>query len=343
MRRLANPFVALGVGVMMCLGGALLFFTAPRASANDSPESLLAQSRTAAATHDFSGVVHVRWLTPRGVQTSNVPVSSDQGRVQVGLGSQMVVGEGLDRWAGPEGAATLWHDAGPSQLPDPSAKWELSTVSGPRIVNRPTTVVVARDHDGHTRARLYLDQATGLLLRREILDSRGRDVHDVKFVALSPVAPKVAGQPAPPTPNTQRQRTDDHLSKVPSGYAAPSSAGAGFRLVGRYRQSEGVVQLLYSDGLFNVSVFEQHGDLDWDALPPGGTDQTVAGQHTRSYETAAGTVLFWNRDGNVYTTISDAPSDMVRQMVSTFTGVSGSGSDAIHDAIHFVLGPFSWG
>jgi sigma-E factor negative regulatory protein RseB len=270
-------------------------------------------------------------------------VSSEQGLVEVGLGSQMVVGQGLDRWAGADGASTLWHDAGPDQLPHPGDKWNLTTTAGPRITDRPTTVIVARDGDGRVRARLYVDRATGLLLRREVLDTHGRKVHEVTFIALSAVDNTGPGQPTPTTPHADKQRSNDRLAKVPDGYTAPNSAGDGFHLVGRYRQGNGVVQLFYSDGLFNVSVFEQPGELDWGALPAGGTDSTVSDHRTLSYETAAGTVMFWNTNGSVFTCISDAPADEVAGFVTTFANASDNGSDPIHDAIHFVLGPFSWG
>jgi len=330
------------LALFVSLGGAVLLFPAPHAEANDNAAALLARARTAASTHDFVGVVRIRWHTPKGTQVADVPVSSDQGLVEVGLGSEKVVGHGLDRWAGADGAATLWHDAGPDQLPKPGTKWDLSTTAGPAVVGRPTTVVVARDHDGNVRARLYVDQSTGLLLRREVLDRHGHAVHDVSFVALSAVDNPAPGQAPPTTPRAHRERTHDQLAHVPSGITAPSAAGDGFRLVGRYRQGAGVVQLFYSDGLFNVSVFEQRGELDWEALPVGGTDTTVSDHRTLSYETAAGTVMFWNFDGAVYTCISDAPPDAVTGLVTTFADASDH-SDAIHDVIKFVLGPFSWG
>ncbi len=322
----------------------LSFGAVPRAGADDNGDALLARARTAAATHDFVGEVRIEWRTTGGTQVAEVPVSSDEGLVEVGLGPGMVVGEGLNRWAGADGASTLWHDAGPDRLPSPSAKWDLTTSDGPRVAGLPTTVIAARDDHGKVRARLYVDKASGLLLRREILDAKGRAVHVVTFVALSAVDAITRDGTPPSTPQAQKQRSNDQLRKVPNGYTAPGVAGDAFRLVGRYRQGGGVVQLFYSDGLFNVSVFEQPGELDWGALPAGGTDTHLADERTQSYETAAGTVVFWDVKGSVYTCISDAPVDEVAGLVTTFAHASnGSGSNPLDDAIHFVLGPFSWG
>ena len=281
----------------------------------------------------------------RRSHVSDVPVSSDQGLVEIGLGSNMVVGEGLDRWAGADGASTLWHDAGPNQLPTRAASGTSRPPSARPSSATPTTVIDARDRHGTVRARLYVDRATGLLLRREVLDSHGRAVHIVTFIALSQVDPTQPGVTSPTTPRAAKQRTNDTLTKVPDGYEAPGTAGSGFHLVARYRQGGGVVQLFYSDGLFNVSVFEQPGQLDWGALPSGGTDAHVSDERTLSYETAAGTVMFWNVQGSVFTCISDAPVDQVSAFVTSFANAStvGGGSNPVDDAIHFVLGPFSWG
>jgi sigma-E factor negative regulatory protein RseB len=330
------------LALLVSLVGAVLLFPTSSAVASDNPDALLARARTAASTHDFVGIVEIRWRTPQGTKSSDVPVSGDQGLVEVGLGSDMVVGHGLDRWAGADGASTLWHDAGPDQLPKPSTKWNLSTAAGPVIVGRPTTVIVARDHDGRVRARLSVDRSTGLLLRREVLDAKGRTVHEVTFVALSTVDKTAPDGTTPTTPQAVHERGSDQVKQLPSGITAPTAAGDGFRLVGRYKQGSGVYQLFYSDGLFNVSVFEQRGELDWGSLPSGGTDTTVSDQRTLAYETAAGTVMFWNVSGSVYTCISDAPADAVTGIVATFANASDD-SDPIHDAIHFVLGPFSWG
>jgi sigma-E factor negative regulatory protein RseB len=338
----AARFGAWPLALLASLAGAVLLIPATPAAAKDNPDALLARTRTAASTNDFVGIVQIRWRTSKGIQTTDVPVSSDQGLVEVGLGSQMVVGQGLDRWAGADGASTLWHDAGPDSLPRPSAKWKLSTVAGPLVVGRPTTEIEARDHDGRVRARLAVDRTSGLLLRREVLDPHGRIVHEVTFVALSTVDRSAPDETTPTTPSAKRERENDRLKQVPEGFTAPGSAGDGFRLIARYRQGSGVVQLFYSDGLFNVSVFEQRGELDWGALPSGGTDATVSDQRTLSYETAAGTVMFWNTGGSVYTCISDAPADAVTGFVTSFANASDD-SDPIHDAIHFVLGPFSWG
>ena len=81
--------------------------------------------------------------------------------------------------------------------------------------------------------------------------------------------------------------------------------------------------LFYSDGVFTASVFEQQGDLDWGALPGGGSDTQLADTRTRTYHEASGDVAVWERNGLVYTCVTDAPSDVFSGMVGAL-GVGGS-------------------
>ena len=144
------------------------------------------------------------------------------------------------------------------------------------------------------------------------------------------------GEPASSTatpPTGVRTQTAEKLTSVPDGYRAPGSP-AGFELVTRSRHPDGVL-LFYSDGVFTASVFEQQGDLDWGALPKGGTDT-----RTRTYDEASGDVAVWERNGLVYTCVTDAPSDVFAHMIGALASDGRSTPEAVVD---FVLGPFGWG
>ena len=98
--------------------------------------------------------------------------------------------------------------------------------------------------------------------------------------------------------------------------------------------------LYYSDGLFTASVFEQQGELDWDALPSGGDDTRLADTRTRVYHEPSGDVAVWARNGLVYTCVSDAPSDVFARMVGA---MASDGRSAPESVVDFVLDPFGWG
>ena len=123
---------------------------------------------------------------------------------------------------------------------------------------------------------------------------------------------------------------------MPSGYEAPSTP-SGYVLVGRSRHPNGV-ELLYSDGLFTVSVLEQRGEVDWDGLPKGGVADEVGGNRARRYAEPGADVLVWERDGTVFTSVSDAPPDVIDAMIAGFT----PSRSTVEQVADYVLGPFGW-
>jgi hypothetical protein len=116
--------------------------------------------------------------------------------------------------------------------------------------------------------------------------------------------------------------------------------GRGYRLLGRYRQPDGTIQLYYGDGIFTLSLFEQKGTIDWGSLPPG-TSLEVNGNRTRIYETPTSSVALWSDHGLIVTCVSDASPDQVLSAVRGITS-GGAGGGVLRDVAHFVLDPFGW-
>jgi hypothetical protein len=320
---------------------ALAWPIATSAVAGDSADAreaagLVRGTRDAAADHDFAGTATVRWSTAKGSQTEQVRVTAVGGAVAIDSADGMVVDEGRrtylhDRlgWTGLVVEPTARH------LPEPDRRWRLSTGGTRTVAGRPATVVLAARSDGKPAQRLVVDDATGLLLGREVLGPRGQVERSVRFSSIEVGGRNVR---APSAPNDVKTHTAEQLASVPDGYRAPSSP-AGFELVTRSRHPNGVL-LFYSDGVFTASVFEQQGDLDWGALPSGGTDSQLADTRTRTYHEASGDVAVWSRNGLVYTCVTDAPSDVFANMVGALASDGRSTPQAVVD---FVLGPFGWG
>jgi sigma-E factor negative regulatory protein RseB len=218
------------------------------------------------------------------------------------------------------------------QAPPPAATWDLEFDDPAAVAGRTVKVVVARDEDGRARARFYVDPATHLLLRRDVFDRDGALTRSVRFLRLS-----TGASPAvPPVP--EDGPTVAATDEVPGGFAAPEELG-GFRLLGRYQHPDGTLQLFYGDGLFSLSVFEQDGLVDWDAMPEGGRSTSVEGERARVYSTAAGTVVVWGERGLVLTGVSDAPADTVEAVLP---GVATDDQDMLDDVVDFVFAPFGW-
>jgi sigma-E factor negative regulatory protein RseB len=336
------------VATVAALAAVAPFALAPDAAAPSQTgpgAQLLDEARQAAQEQDYSGVLEVSWSDAKGEHDSDVSVRSANGVLALGDRPQVIV-EGARRFVqGPDGWLAVWSQEAKPNVPPASDKWQLDVRDGPTVAGRPTREIDATDRrDGRVRERLYLDETTSLLLRREQIDTRGRTVRAVGFTTIGePAVGAFIGTlqgEAPQTPSRSTNRQPRVLDEVASPFRAPRSTGDGFRLAGRYDEDSHTLHLFYSDGLYGVSVFEQKGELDATGLPAGGESRTVAGRDVRQYQTPGGAVLVWEAGDVVYTTVSDAPVD---QLDDVLADVTPPAHDSPLDRVtNFVLGPFSW-
>lgn len=314
------------------------------AGAADDAVAVLERARTATVREDFSGTVEVRWKVDGRWRSERTPVTATGGTVQVGSGARQAEGRGHDRWvAGVSGWRAGWDVPADGRVPAPDRHWKLSVRPGPEIAGRTTTVVTARDRKtGRPALKEHVDRTTGVLMRRTVLDAGGDPVRSVGFVEVK----KLGGtRSTPPTTPARRaadaRRTPAAIRSVPAAFDSPSTVADRYRLVSRYRRSDGVVQLYYSDGLFGVSVFEEVGTIDRDSLPRG-DDVTVSGASARAYEAAGGTVLAWDHDAVARIVVSDLPVDGLVTFARGFDERHDSAGGWLHGVADFLLGPFGW-
>ncbi len=334
--RLRAGLCCLAVAGMLAVACAI-----PGVGASTDPgrgAQLLDGVRGAVTGHDFEGVMVVQWSGSDGkLHRQTVPVRNEDGQLSV-RGMAATVGPGPSEVVhGNDHALVMWSEAEDRAVPAASRKYHLTVASGPHVAGRSTTVVEARVGGAkHASARYYIDTETGLLLRSQQFDPTGRLVRGVSFVEISdPVAAAAPNTTAAPSGAYAARAT----SSVPKPFHAPARAGRGYALVGRYVLPSGTVQLFYSDGLFDVSVFQQKGRLDWSGLPRGGVDTRVAGRTARQYVIPGGRALVWDARGVVYTCVTDAPQADLAGFVGAFPSDNGSGWD---HAVGVVLAPFSW-
>jgi hypothetical protein len=270
---------------------------------------LLDRAREAAQTESFDGLVEVEWHDGRQRHTAQVPVRSAGGVLRFG---DEVVGTGAHRMVnGSDGWLRLWGHDVTTPGPSPLAKYRLTVEPGPHVAARPTDMLaVALIGASRPRERLFVDRASGLLLRRELLDAHGSPYRSVAFTSVTtgPAVVAAAVGSAPKATRSQEPAPARHL-KAP--YKLKSRIGSGYRRLGAYKSGR-VVQQYFSDGLHGLSVFEQRGHLkstqkDLAGETGSGRSVEIAGRTMRAYSASVGEAVVWESDGVVYTAVTDAP------------------------------------
>ena len=194
-----------------------------------------------------------------------------------------------------------------------AASYDLELAGAGRCAGRPTTVVEARRDDGQVAGRFWVDDASGLLLRREVFAEDGTRLRSSAFVD---VQVRAAADVAP-------GETADLPSAVAElrerGWRVPDGLPGGFRLfdarLSAPEQSEHVLHLAYSDGLSTTSLFVQRGGLGSAPLP--GFDREQVGGRPVWVRAGAPERVVWGGGGAVWTLVSDAPVGVVQDAVAT--------------------------
>ncbi|RBQ18502.1 hypothetical protein DP939_18535 [Spongiactinospora rosea] len=212
--------------------------------------------------------------------------------------------------------------------------YRVETVGTGTACGRTGRVVQATRADGSPAARYLVDEASGVLLRREVFDGRGTLTRADAFIELSVPqerpAPWMSGRawyggsltdggPSPGQVGYLRQR----------GWDVPPALPGRLELFTAGETAEGYLHLGYSDGLSVVSIFVQRGTLDesrlagWRARSRGGHTIWIRG--LAGFEAAAQQVV-WASGEHVYTVVADAPADLVDAAVGALPHEEGIGA-----------------
>ena len=285
--------------------------TTSAAALTDDP---FERARQAATQVSFTGTVEVRWLDGATEHHEQLTVQSAEGSILLkGLpkgSNQVMVSATAERLVQhPDGR---WNLLWPTALdradgPDPGLKYQVSEHEGSPVAGRPTTVVDIRQGP-LLREQAFLDKETDLLLERRQFDEHGTPTRAVGFTAL--VIDPATAAPPPPTGSADKVPEVVSAANLPSPAMAPARLADGYTRVGVFRR-DGVIQVLYSDGIYELSVFERRGELDRHELGSTGGPVTVGKAAGWRYAWPGGQVVLWQAGPTVFTVVSDAPLDQV--------------------------------
>jgi sigma-E factor negative regulatory protein RseB len=191
------------------------------------------------------------------------------------------------------------------------------------VAGRPAAAVVAVDADGTLDARYWLDEATGLLLRKELFDAQGQVRSTTGFDTLTLGVPADVVIPSgSQDPWTEKLGSQALATARTQGCACPESLPGGLDLLEARRAPAGavstmpVIHQLFSDGVATVSLFSIASSLstaDTDGLVARGFRRLQLGDHdawVRGGTSSVPTVtVVWACKDSVLTLVTDDAED----------------------------------
>lgn len=200
-------------------------------------------------------------------------------------------------------------------------KYDVALVGEDRLLDRAVhRLEMRRRSDGGLRERLWVDDESGLVLRRESFEGDDRRLRMVAFLSLDlrPGRGRTAPRAARGGDGSLERRShsisvieEGALSALRrAGWTVPTTLPGGYEPVGVYAvdDSEGQpLQVVYGDGLYTVSLFQQRGQPDWDSLPEGAQRAEDLGWHAYEWPGAVPQRLVWEASGTTFSLVGDAP------------------------------------
>lgn len=310
-------------GLLLGLGGFALVASAipARADASD-PRAVAALERAAQAAHaqSYRGTQYVATYSASGSSSVVLDVqhTAGQGSVLTVLSPEARGGPVWTADARLPGTAELavpGLDGGSLQLLQQTYDLQLDPTEA--------LCVVARRQDGRPAARFWLDADSGLLVRREVYDSAGHVVRSSALVNLRLSQPAAVLASDAPAMSLVAASSERHLdlqeitALAEHGWTVPRVLPGQLVLYDVRMHGDGeqaVVHLSYSDGLTTMSVFEQRGRLDTAAVKDWHRGK-VSGATVWWEASAVPTRAVWTSRGRVWTVLTDAPMESVRDVV----------------------------
>lgn len=194
---------------------------------------------------------------------------------------------------------------------------------------RTAAIVTVYRVDGSLAARFWLDEQTGLPLRRQLFDTSDRLVGEESFLTVR-FGPQ-SGQSAAALASARQAESAWVTSTSPAsvltalsgkGLQLPKVLPGGLPLYAAAWRGTGaseVIDLEYSDGLYVVSLFLQQGTLA--AKMPGWKEVSLSGRQVY----VDGQSVAWASSGVVYTLIADTPPQTVTQALTVLPQANAPG------------------
>ena len=276
-------------------------------------DALLASSSTA-----FEGALTVVGLDGPSVFQMAVEAGADGTRT-VNTGSWVFGSGGGMAWASSDDGHWLERGAAGTATIDVDAlqlKYDVSVAGVRSLPTGDAWLLVVIDRGAQIqREWLSVDVATGLLVRRETLGDDGAVIRLVAFETL-----QTSGRVVPlHTPSGGAQLTAESIVPTWNGIDITELPGQ-YRLMDQARSADAShppVALVFTDGLYHLSIYPIPGELDGGQLA-GAVEEHWGGHHLYRWPGAEPQRLVWSGDGHTFTAITDAPLEAVLPALARF-------------------------
>lgn len=184
------------------------------------------------------------------------------------------------------------------------------------------------------REDLYLDERTGLVVRRETYGVDGAPVRLVAYTRLDPEPAPVeapAGEGVDVREHARAAVDVDDVSVGTNG--APRELPGDYELLAATSVDAATpaLHLLYGDGLYSLSVFVQEGRLASAAVAGASELTTTDGGTVWRWPGSEPRRVVWTGAGRTFTVLSDAPTD---ELLEVIAGLPVDPQPSILDRLH---------
>jgi negative regulator of sigma E activity len=212
-----------------------------------------------------------------------------------------------------------------SNLQQMLGKYRVLLEGGVRVLQRDAKVVrIERIADDRLVERWTIDATSGLLLKRESYNAAGTVERSIAFTEVrEPYVPTVEDlhpptEPGPSPAAPQRWFSAGELPRQARALGMPETLPARYRLKSGTTFKAGtasVVQLVYTDGLEDVSLFAQPGSMARTGLPASARNvglSKVDGLRWEGFPRG----LAWQDGQSTLTLVGAAPTDELTRMAN---------------------------
>lgn len=276
----------------------------------------LEDARKAAEETPFSGSVTLQWREAAVLHQDQLKVKGARGTLLAeGERSAMAVGSERLVYSRGDGWQELWPSGlGSAGRPNLEDAYDVRAAGTDHVAGYATDVVEVLK-GGTVRERLDLESTTKLLLRRRQYDTSGAVERSFTFDTIQIGDQSMTPPTTPPAPKQAGPRAL-RLSDVPSSEREPVRLAAGYQRLGAYRQGN-ALQMVYSDGLYELSLFQEEGRLDTGDLPAQRRTIRLAGHAAWAFSWPGGQGVVWTAGRTVYTLLGDVPPDELNTVAAS--------------------------